>query len=242
MYKFAPADRHESNVFGAASRFGVPVVYGSSATIYGDNAELRLNELAKPRPMTSSGADKLAIEHHAAIASMRGQIPVTGLRLFNVYGSMADYRLSRVGVIEQFVGRLLNNEVIRIFGDGEQVRDFVYIKDAVRFLIRAMESRNPAHSVYNVCTGEAVSVNQVARSVMSILNKGYPQVHEQTRRADIRCFVGDPSLATRKLGLGAEYGIADGLLDYIKETRSMNTGAEHVGSDYQDSSQACFLR
>ena len=241
-------EAHQTNLIGsinllkAASKAGVPVVYGSSSTVYGDNAEVRLKESARPRPITSIGADKLSIEHHASIVSLQARIPITGLRFFNVYGSRVTSPGPRMGVVESFVDSLLKNEAVRIYGDGQQIRDFVYIKDAVRFLRRAMTSRNPVPAVYNVCTGEAVSINQVARSAMSILNIVRPLVHEPARASDIRGFAGDPTLSSRQLGVSANYGIAEGLLDFINETRLLRSDSEYLAFLNQASSQACFLR
>ena len=90
------------NVFDAARMRQVPVVYASSAAVYGDNAESPLTESAVLRPLTAYGADKLGSELHARVASFVHSVPTTGLRFFNVYGPRQDSSSPYSGVISIF--------------------------------------------------------------------------------------------------------------------------------------------
>ena len=122
------------NIFDAARRQRVPVVYASSAAVYGDNADTPLQESAQLRPLTAYGADKLGCELHARVASLVHSVPTTGLRFFNVYGPRQCASSPYSGVISIFADRLTRAEPLVVFGDGEQTRDFIFVKDVVAFL------------------------------------------------------------------------------------------------------------
>ncbi|MGB0629949.1 MAG: NAD-dependent epimerase/dehydratase family protein, partial [Alphaproteobacteria bacterium] len=131
----------------------VPVVYASSAAVYGDNEDMPLTEDAETRPLTAYGADKLGCEQHARVAGTVHGVPTTGFRFFNIYGPRQDPGSPYSGVISIFADRLQAGDVATIFGDGEQVRDFVYVGDCVRFVIAGMEDASTEADVFNVCTG-----------------------------------------------------------------------------------------
>ncbi|MEY8194607.1 MAG: NAD-dependent epimerase/dehydratase family protein [Cycloclasticus sp.] len=208
------------NVFNASRERKTPVVYASSAAVYGDNADLPLKERSLVRPLTAYGADKLGSEQHARVASLVHGVPTTGLRFFNVYGPRQDPNSPYSGVISIFVDRALNGEAIKIFGDGQQTRDFVYVADVVHFLRSAMISNSCNPSIYNVCTGSYISVNQLAKMVGSIAGTHLPLLHEPSRRGDIRASIGDPSFSKSKLGLSSYYSLSAGLRLLIESERS----------------------
>lgn len=112
------------NVFEAAAKANkgkpVPVMFASSAAIYGDNACVPLSELEKPSPITAYGADKLGCELHGRIANLVHNVPNYGFRFFNVYGPRQDPKSPYSGVISIFSDKILKNEDIKIFGDGLQ--------------------------------------------------------------------------------------------------------------------------
>src|SRR5205814_1918412 len=144
----------------------IPVVYASSAAVYGNHEQLPIEESAPVEPKSPYAVDKYGSELHARIASQLHHIPTVGLRFFNVYGPRQDPRSPYSGVISIFAERLLRGEPIEIFGDGSQTRDFVFVRDVVAALIAAMkraeESPAPLCAVYNVCTGTETSIMAMA--------------------------------------------------------------------------------
>jgi len=132
---------HRANLTGAITVFDagratrVPVVYASSAAVYGDVATVPIAEDAPCRPLSAYGADKLGGELHARVASRVHRIPTVGLRFFNVYGPRQDPRSPYSGVISIFCERARRAAPIDIFGDGEQTRDFVHVADVVAALL-----------------------------------------------------------------------------------------------------------
>lgn len=230
------------NVLDAACQESTPVVYASSSAVYGDNAELLLKEQDRLHPLTAYGADKMSSELHARVAAMEHGLPTTGLRFFNVYGPGQSPAMPHSGVVSVFVDRLLQGKTVHIYGDGEQIRDFIYVGDVVRFLREAMDKCGSGPDIYNVCTGESVSINQLARSAMSILNVNLPIEHHPSRKGDTRGFVGDPSLAGQYLRVSARSRMAEGLYKYIKHEQEINRTIVHAAIQVQMPSQACFLR
>ncbi len=128
-------------VFDAIRRGGapIPVVYASSAAVYGDCATVPIAEDAERRPLSAYGADKYACELHARVASHVHGIPTTGLRFFNVYGPRQDPRSPYSGVISIFCERVARGAPIDVFGDGGQTRDFIFVADVVAALLAGMQ-------------------------------------------------------------------------------------------------------
>lgn len=189
----------------------VPVVYASSAAIYGDNASMPLTEREVPRPLTAYGADKLGCELHARVGSLVHDVPSMGLRFFNVYGPRQDPASPYSGVISVFVDRISRGQSISIFGDGGQCRDFVYVGDVVRFLIAGMHRSSNQQDVVNVCTGRMVTINQLAQTISSLSGQALSVDRLPARNGDIRVSLGDPDRAHRNLGIKAEIDLSDGL-------------------------------
>ena len=208
------------NVFDAARPKAVPVVYVSSAAVYGDNPAVPLAEAEDKVPLSAYGADKLGCEMHARVAFGVHGVPNIGLRPFNIYGPRQDPSSPYSGVISLFARRLSRGEGITIFGDGEQVRDFVYVGDVVRILIAAMLAPPRAAEVFNLCTGQAVSINELARAVAELCGVKLRTTHAPPRAGDIRRSIGDPEQALEHLGLAAETSLEDGLRQTIEWMRA----------------------
>lgn len=207
-------------VFDAARAVGaIPVVYASSAAVYGDNQVIPLAEDAAARPLSAYGADKLGSEQHAKVASHVHGVPTTGLRFFNVYGPRQDPNSPYSGVISIFCQRLLARQAITIHGDGAQIRDFVYVADVVRALGAAMQRRAREASVFNVCTGEAISILALARAVAAALAIAPEIGHGPARGGDVRASLGDPARARQALGFSAGTTLRDGLTRTIAHLR-----------------------
>ncbi|MBT3309705.1 MAG: NAD-dependent epimerase/dehydratase family protein [Gammaproteobacteria bacterium] len=200
------------NVLDAARKGKRPVVYASSAAVYGDNADMPLRESAAIRPLTAYGADKASSEMHARVASLVHGVPTIGMRFFNVYGPRQNPSSPYSGVISIFVDRMLRGKKrLDIFGDGLQTRDFVYVSDVVDALCMGMQqvSTNPA--VFNVCTGKETSILQLAQTLTMITRSRVELVHEPKRYGDIRISIGDPKSLKRALGVQPQTGLAQGL-------------------------------
>ncbi|WP_028021831.1 NAD-dependent epimerase/dehydratase family protein [Enterovibrio calviensis] len=214
-------ETHEVNLTGSIRAFEAaraaktPVVYASSAAVYGDNADMPLAERAVLRPLTAYGADKLGSELHARVASVVHGVPTTGLRFFNVFGPRQDPKSPYSGVISIFADKVLGKEPLTIYGDGEQTRDFIYVADVVRFLRAAMKDVSVTPEVFNVCRGEALSVNQLATILMSLTGSSVGMNYVPARRGDIRTSIGSPARGAKELSIVAQTSVTQGLRELL---------------------------
>jgi UDP-glucose 4-epimerase len=206
------------NALDAARRPGggaVPVVFASSAAIYGDAGGSAVDERVVPSPISFYGADKLGGEHHARIAAELFGVPSSGMRFFNVYGPRQDPSSPYSGVISIFADRIRRGVEVTVHGDGEQVRDFVYVGDVVAHLQAAMRRLaslpRPAYDSFNVCTGRRTSVNTLLATLRELLSSRSPVRHGEARAGDIRVSIGDPGRAREVLGVAAATDLRNGL-------------------------------
>jgi UDP-glucose 4-epimerase len=191
----------------------LPVVYASSAAIYGDVGDTVAHEGLTPAPRTAYGADKLGSELHAAVGWGVHGVPSFGLRFFNVYGPRQDPSSPYSGVISIFADRIGRGQSITLHGDGSQTRDFVYVADVVAHLLAAMAllEATPGAGVANVCTGRETSVRQLAETLAMLTGQPLTLEHGPKRPGDIARSVGDPSRAIRQLHVSASIALDNGL-------------------------------
>jgi UDP-glucose 4-epimerase len=227
------AASHATNLTGAINVFekapGVasaptPVVYASSAAVFGDQAIGPLSETSPLRPISPYGADKLGCEQHASIATHLFGIPTAGLRFFNVYGPDQDPASPYAGVIAKFIDGALARRPLQIFGDGGQVRDFVFVGDAVDHLIAAMTHLTnggpPSAVVLNVCTGTPTTIRELAGLVLELAGAESALEFRAARPGDIRFSLGDPTTAREILGRRAGTSLAEGLAATLKALKA----------------------
>lgn len=190
-----------------------PVVYASSAAVYGDLGGQPARESLPPAPITAYGADKLGSELHARVGWQVHGVPSLGLRFFNVYGPRQDPDSPYSGVVSIFASRLAGGGAVSVHGAGTQTRDFVYVADAVAHLLAAMRHLPSAGGceVLNVCTGHGTSVLELAHALARL--RGWPPrlLYGPARAGDIARSVGDPALAIDRLGVRAAMPLAEGL-------------------------------
>jgi UDP-glucose 4-epimerase len=202
-------------IFDAARRANptgpVPVVYASSAAIYGDSTALPLAETTAPQPLSAYGADKLGCELHGRVANRVHGVRAVGCRFFNVYGPRQDPSSPYSGVISIFFDRIRAGRGITIFGDGGQTRDFIYVGDVVRALLAVMARDSGEPGAVNVCTGRSTSVLQLAQTIGQVCGVDPYIGFAPARVGDIRESLGDPGLAKAMLGFEAPTLLAEGL-------------------------------
>jgi len=217
---------HRTNLTGAITVFDaarrarpdrtVPVVYASSAAVYGDTPDLPLAETAATRPLSAYGADKLGCELHARVASQVHGVRTAGCRFFNVYGPRQDPASPYSGVISIFFNRIGQGQGITVFGDGGQTRDFIYVADVVQALLSAMGQESAgqetgAASVFNVCTGKTTSLLELAAAIGLVFGQTPAITFGPARAGDIRESLGDPGMTREVLGFSANLSIEQGL-------------------------------
>ena len=196
---------------------GLPVVYASSAAVYGDVGDAVATETLRPAPLTAYGADKLASELHAAIGWHVHRVPSLGLRFFNVYGRRQDPASPYSGVISIFADRIAAGLPVTLHGDGAQTRDFVHVSDVVAHLRAGLRrlAEAPGTAVLNVCTGRESSVRGLAGMIGEVRRCEAVLRHGPARAGDIRRSVGDPAQARAALGVAAGVTLGEGLAELL---------------------------
>ncbi len=202
-------------VLQAAHQAGnIPVVYASSAAVYGNRSGAECRESDLPMPISPYAADKLAGEHQArAMAEVNG-LPSVGLRFFNVYGPGQDAASPYAGVISKFCANRMADRPHTIFGDGRQSRDFIYVADVVDGLLRARDlvGKMPRAEVFNLCTGIETTLLDLVHAIDRVAGRGTSDIeHAPARSGDIRTSRGCPQAAGARLGFTARTDICAGL-------------------------------
>ena len=185
------------------------VIYASSSSVYGDTPILPKREDMKPNPKSPYAVSKLAGEYYCRVFSEVYGLKTVCLRYFNVYGPRQDPFSEYAAVIPRFIIRILNKKPPIIFGDGNQTRDFTFVKDVVKANILAMEKN--VEGVFNIATGKRVSINELANLIMEITGVKLEPIYDKPRPGDVRHSLADISLAMEKLGYKPEYDLRRGL-------------------------------
>ncbi len=219
-----PQVSHETNITGtlnvllAAKDNGVKkVVYASSAAVYGDTPTLPKREDMTPNPKSPYAVTKLAGEYYCRVFQEVYGLATVCLRYFNVYGQRQDPNSQYATVIPKFITRVSEGNPPIIFGDGEQSRDFTFVKDVVEANILAAESN--ASGVFNIGREENVTINRLAELIISLIGNDVQPIHGEPRPGDIRHSLADISRA-RAIGYEPQYSLDSGLRETIRRLTS----------------------
>lgn len=215
-----PGECFESNLMGllsvleAAVAAGVrKVIFASSAAIYGNGCGGPRREVEMPDPRSPYAISKMAGEQLLGFFEREHGLEAVSLRFFNVFGPRQNPSSSYAAAIPIFVEKALKGETITIHGDGEQTRDFVYVRDVARALIHV--SRHPeARGVYNVGLGHAVSINSLVARILAITGSSSKVIYTEERVGDIRQSCSD-STKLRGLGWEPAYPLDRGLEETV---------------------------
>jgi UDP-glucose 4-epimerase len=218
---FQPVECNELNTTGTlvvleeAARAKVKkLVFSSSAAIYGDNPVTPKVETMLPEPKSPYAITKLDGEYYCRMFTTEGRLPTTCLRYFNVFGPRQDPKSQYAAAVPIFVARAVKHEPITIHGDGEQTRDFIYVKDiAAANAFFATES--PATGVFNVAYGQRLTINDLAKTICRLTHSSSVIEHREPRPGDVK-----HSLAAieklRATGFVPGGNLADGLAATVR--------------------------
>jgi len=197
------------NLLEASVRAGVrKFVYASSAAVYGQPVELPVTEEHRKQPISFYGVSKYVPEYYIqTFASLYG-MEYTILRYANVYGIRQDPK-GEGGVISIFLDRALRGETLRVFGDGSQTRDFVYVGDVAEANMRAVHRGNGC--IVNVGTASSVSLLDLIGTFESVLGKEQTVSFEDARAGDIQHSCLDNGQAALHLGWQPQVGLFEGI-------------------------------
>ena len=190
------------------------VVYASSSSVYGDTPKLPKREDMTPTPLSPYAVTKLTGEHYCNVFNEVYGLKTVALRYFNVYGPKQDPYSDYAAVIPKFVSRVLRDEPPLIYGDGQQTRDFTFVKDVVTANIRAMKS--DATGVFNIASGNRITIQELAELVMKLMDKELGVILEEPRKGDVLHSLADVSKAKAGFGYEPGYRLETGLEETIK--------------------------
>jgi UDP-glucose 4-epimerase len=214
----APGETHHVcatgtlNVLDCARRAGVRrVVYAASSSAYGIPAGDVQSETDAVMALSPYAAAKLAGELYAESFSTSFGLETVRLRFFNVFGPRQRADSPYSGVIALFAAALAAGRTPVVHGDGLQSRDFVYVADVVRALMRAAEVPGVAAKVFNIGTGRRTTVLDLITLLNRLLGKNVVPTHGPARPGDVRHSCADISRARRELGFEPTVPFEDGL-------------------------------
>src|SRR5215218_8722179 len=200
------------NLLEAARRTGVGrfVFASTGGAIYGEGAglDLPVDETAECRPDAPYGQSKLAAEGYVSLYGRLYGLSAASLRLGNVYGPRQD-PLGEAGVVAIFCGALLGGGAPRVFGDGHQTRDYVYVDDVVEALLAT--GRSQAAAAYNIGTGVETSVLELGELLARFCNRAFEPEMAPARPGEVRRIAIDSARAAADLGWRPTTPLAEGL-------------------------------
>jgi UDP-glucose 4-epimerase len=211
-----PLGSSENNIQGfltvldGARRAGVKrFVYASSAAVYGAPFQLPLNESSPVAPLSPYGLEKSINDQYAAMFRALYNLSSLGLRYFNVYGPRQDPKSPYAGVISRFASAIEKGESLRVFGDGGQTRDFIFVKDVAQLNLRAL--RSDGDGVCNIATGHSVTLLELIDTLAKCAGREAKVQHEPPAQGDIRHSSVKPGRMEVLLEPSALTPLADGL-------------------------------
>ena len=158
--------------------------FSSSAAIYGDNPVVPKVETMLPEPKSPYAITKLDGEFYCNLFTQNGKLKTACLRYFNVFGPRQDPKSAYAAAVPIFTAKAVAGEDITVFGDGEQTRDFIYVKDIVEANVFMAE--HDFTGVYNIAYGGSITINDLVARIVKVTNSRSRIVHLDERPGDVK--------------------------------------------------------
>ena len=227
-----PERTHDVNVNGTlrllevARHAGVRrVVFAASSSAYGDTPELPKVETMPANPLSPYALQKYAGEQYCRLYTNLYGLETVSLRYFNVFGPRQNPESEYAAVIPKFVTACLLGRPPRVHGDGEQTRDFTYVRDVVRANLLAADSDQAVGTVVNVAGGRRMSLNQLLRHIVELTGAEVEAEYAPPRPGDVRDSLADLGRARELLGYRPSVDVREGLLETVDHLRKSLEGA-----------------
>ena len=196
-----------------AQEHNAKLIYASTANLYG-NGPIPMKEEQEKELITAYGKSKLEMDRMAS--ELFGKMHIVGLRYFNVFGPREAHKGRPASMVYHLYKQMKEGKRPRLFKQGEQIRDHIYVKDVVSATLKAVEAPS---GVYNVGTGIGTSFNELVKVLNEVLGTNLeieyfdmpydPKTYQANTQADT-------TLAEEKLEFKTEFTVKDGIKDYIK--------------------------
>ncbi len=200
------------NVMMAAKAAGVRrVVYSASSSAYGDTPTLPKIETMAPNPKSPYAADKLHGENLCRVFTSAYGLECVALRYFNIFGPKQKPDSAYAAVIPRFIDAFTKGQSPTIYGDGEQSRDFTFVKNAVRANILAAERPNAAGQVFNIGNGVRTTLNELLKIIAAEMGVSPKATYAPERAGDVKHSLADIGRARDVLGYTPDVSLSAGL-------------------------------
>ena len=206
------------NILEAARKQNVSkVVFTSASSIVGDTTVSPVPENAPVNPKTPYGVAKFACENYLRIYGELWSLDYVIFRLFNIYGPH-----QRGGLIPSIHGKISQGKPVEITGDGKQVRDFIYVKDSLEFIEKAIVEDRISRTILNMGTGKGTTIIDVVNIVFKTMGKAPSVQYLPARKGEISNFVADTTRLRELFGFVPETPIETGItetVDWLKQNQ-----------------------
>ncbi|MEH2154983.1 NAD-dependent epimerase/dehydratase family protein [Nostoc sp.] len=229
---YRPLEAHHNNlsatlaVIQLCQALTIPkLVFASSASVYGNLTQLPISEEQKTSPLSPYGLQKLVSEQYASMFAKQLGFSFVGLRIFNVFGPRQVPNSSYSGVISRFFDVMQRGLPITIYGDGNQTRDFIYVKDVVRAFSQALKANVPPGSslISNLGTGKSTSLVQLINILKNHFPQWQPEINFASPRAgDIQHSQADISRISSCLDFQPQWSAESAIAFLIASAMSKN--------------------
>jgi len=201
------------NLLGNCKKYKVKkFIFASSVGVYGEPKTLPVKENHPLNPIAPYPVTKLAIEKYLNYFQTQG-LDFVSLRYSNIYGPRQSSG-GEGGVVAIFIDKILKGERPIIFGNGKQTRDFLYVDDAVKAAILALNA--PSSSIYNVGTNKEITINDLLELLSKILKVKVKPIFQSLRQGEIIKSRVDYSKAKKELNWQPKYNLEEGLKETVK--------------------------
>lgn len=206
------------NVLEAARQNGSRVVFASSAAVYGNNPTVPKVESMLPEPKSPYAITKLDGEHYLEFARSQYGLSCAGLRFFNVFGPRQNPSGPYASAVPVFIDRALRNETLRIYGDGRQTRDFIYVADIVSALSFLGNDRSIS-GIYNAGYGNSHRIDELAKDIIEMTGSTSRITFADERAGDVKHSYASAD-ALRSLGWKPQWDFGSALRETITAYRN----------------------
>jgi len=209
------------NLLVAARDAGVKrVVYAGSSSAYGNSPTMPKVETMPTAPLSPYALQKLVAEQYGQMFTRLYGLETVTIRYFNVFGPRQDPSSPYSGVISLFIKALFENQRPKIYGDGEQTRDFTYVANVVDGVLRACQAKDASGEVINVATNGRVSLNQLFTTLRGLIGATVEPIYDKPRAGDVRDSQADIGKAARLLGYKPLVTFEQGLKNTVEWYRT----------------------
>jgi nucleoside-diphosphate-sugar epimerase len=214
------------NTLVAARDAGVKrLVFAGSSSAYGDTPVLPKHEGMPTNPLSPYALQKVVGEQYLQMFTKLYGLETVSIRYFNVFGPRQDPSSPYSGVISVFATALIENRSPKIYGDGQQTRDFTYVANVVDGVLRACEAPGASGQIINVATGGRISLNQLFYAIRDVVGGSLEPTYVEARQGDVRDSQADIRKAQELLGYEPSVSFEEGLSRTIEWYRAAQAAA-----------------